>query len=135
MLTIIFTLQSCLGRVDVTWQVTRCLVPNKCYYDEAAVNWCCSPVCRLCIFAFCYSSGCHSHPSPCRFVKHDFFFPLVALECLEKGQFVCTETPIELIVILQICSLCINRCIDNSSVSFVVRSDVGHFVILWHTLK
>lgn len=28
----------------------------------------------------------------------------------------------------QICSLCNNRCIDNSSVSFVVRSDVGNFV-------
>ena len=62
----------------------------------------------------------------------DFFFPLVALECLEKGQFVSvyTGTPIEPIVILQICSLCINRCIDNSSVSFVVRSNVGNFVIL-----
>ena len=61
-----------------------------------------------------------------------FFFPLVALECLEKGQFVSvyTGTPIEPIVILQICSLCINRCIDNSSVSFVVRSNVGNFVIL-----
>lgn len=60
------------------------------------------------------------------------FFPLVALECLDKGQFVsvCTGTPVEPVVILQICSLCINRCIDNSSVSFVVRSDVGNFVIL-----